>query len=203
MPLNRNRPAVANQPPDACLRPAPTETSLRGLKTPLIRTKHPLRPCHAQHLVQNRLLRGPIRLCAPPRGLGASLLRLGSCLLASRRLKSPLRRLETKLASWESSGPNRRATSPHPQPQAASVSYQPPDRPPCMKSRKKAAKSSTAGAIEIPRALTLPATSGTGREIPGDRGQMAIPTPPASETPSSKAQKNPPRKPARRKQQKP
>ena len=71
-----------------------------------------------------------------------------------------------------------------------------------MKSRKKAANSSTAGAIEIPRALTLPATSGTGREIPGDRGQMAIPTPPASETPSSKANKNPPRKPARRKQQK-
>ena len=31
---------------------------------------------------------------------------------------------------------------------------------------------------------------------------MAIPTPPASESPSSKANKNPPRKPARRKQQK-
>ena len=79
---------------------------------------------------------------------------------------------------------------------------QPRDRPPCMKSRKNAANSSTAGTIEIPRALTLPATSGTGREIPGDRGQMTIPTPPASETPSSKANKNPPRKPARRKQQK-
>ena len=71
-----------------------------------------------------------------------------------------------------------------------------------MKSRKKAAKSSTAGAIEIPRALTLPATSGTGREIPGDRDPPTFPTTPASETPSIKAQKNPPRKPARRKQQK-
>ena len=68
-----------------------------------------------------------------------------------------------------------------------------------MKSRKKAANSSTADAIEIPRTLPLPATSGTGREIPGDRGQMAIPTPPASETPSSKADKNPPRKPDQQK----
>ena len=152
--------------------------------------------------LQNRLLRGPIRLCAPPRGLGASLLRLGSCLLASRRLKSPLRRLETKLASWESSGPNRRATSPHPQPQAASVSIQPLDSRACMKSRKKAANSSTAGAIEIPRALTLPAFSDRGRELPGDRDPPTFPTTPASETPSIKAQKNPPRKTARRKQQK-
>ena len=70
-----------------------------------------------------------------------------------------------------------------------------------MKSRKNAANSSTAGAIEIPRTLPLPATSETGREIPGDRGQMAIPTTPASETPSIKADKNPPRKPARRNNQ--
>ena len=70
-----------------------------------------------------------------------------------------------------------------------------------MKSRKKAAKSSTAGAIEIPRALTLPATSDRGREIPGDRGPTIIPTTPASETPSIKAKQNPPRKPARRKTQ--
>ena len=64
-----------------------------------------------------------------------------------------------------------------------------------MKSRKKAAKSSTAGAIEIPRALPLPATSGTGREIPGDRDPPPFPTTPASETPSIKAKQNPPRKP--------
>ena len=71
-----------------------------------------------------------------------------------------------------------------------------------MKSRKKAANSSTAGAIEIPRALTLPAFSDRGRELPGDRDPPTFPTTPASETPSSKANKNPPRKPARRKQQK-
>ena len=60
-----------------------------------------------------------------------------------------------------------------------------------MKSRKKAANSSTAGAIEIPRALTLPATSDRGREIPGDRDPPTFPTTPASETPSIKAQKIP------------
>ena len=64
-----------------------------------------------------------------------------------------------------------------------------------MKSRKKAANSSTAGAIEIPRALTLPAFSDRGRELPGDRDPPTFPTTPASETPSSKANKNPPRKP--------
>ena len=72
-----------------------------------------------------------------------------------------------------------------------------------MKSRKKAAKSSTAGAIEIPRALPLPATSGTGREIPGDRDPPRFPTTPASETPSSKADKNPRRKPTNKKQKPP
>ena len=137
LPLKRNRPAVANQPPDACLRPAPAETSLRGPKRPLIRTKPPLRPCHAQHLVQNRLLRGPIRLCAPPRGLGASLPRLGSCLLANRRRESPLRRLETKLASWESSGPNRRATSARPPPFQSRVSINPETALPAFKAAKK------------------------------------------------------------------
>ena len=100
----------------------------------------------------------------------------------------------------------QRSKSPGNQCTASTVPIQrllnPKDPGPRAKSSTKAANSSTGGAIEIPRALTLPATSETGREIPGDRGQMTIPTPPASETPSSKAQKNPPRKPARRKQQK-
>ena len=72
--------------------------------------------------------------------------------------------------------------------------FQPLDRPPCLKRRRNAANSSTAGAIEISRALTLPATSETGREIPGDRDPPPFPTTPANETPSIKAKKIP-RKP--------